>query len=733
MYNLSYCFCNGNQTAINLKNITIVLCSLFSLVLSAQEFNPKTINLSQNPEINDFSFLKEELKDVQVVMLGEKTHSDGNVFEMKTKIVQYLHQEMGFNTIAFESGIYDVWKAQEDINKGLKTKEVFVNSLFSIWAKRNEFQSFIDFYDLNKKDLKVFGFDYQITGNNGTVNLTKDIFEYAKRVNYKIKFKQEDFELLLESITNSGMFDEEDISYEQFKTELTSFKTKISQQNDSEEKFYWNQIVKSLLELGNDAISKEEISSTFNTTSFDNNRDNQMADNLLAYLKQNPEAKIICWGANAHFVNNMSSISEPILKEFVSMGSYIKEELKNKVYSLATVTAEDSIYLQNKWHKTPIKKHSFEYFLKENNTSPHIFISSNQSGIQILAWHRLFSPITFVESKLNELHDGYLYFRSVTPSTIIDSGEENKVSKTNDIHTVNLSEPKDDELKERELNEVVIYGKRTAYQVMKNVIESLGKNYPDNSFSSSMKTNIQAKVSTITYLDFDFIAEQYDLGYINHINRSTKNIKELRWNRKGDFLSESLREYHGLMYNCPIKYAPFLEKRKFKKFIFQIEETKMYNNEEVFVINFSSPRNHSTFTRRVFLSDYSGYLYVNKKDFAIVKIFENWSVTEFPEHFREGFNLKNSLSKYTSKEYKNESMLTDFTKIGEYYFIAQSTSVLSGNLYNNSSEKEEFEIIVNSNWKNFNIQNPTLIKSKEEEHSFEKVKYNVSFWNDFKF
>lgn len=42
------------------------------------------------------------------------------------------------------------------------------------------------------------------------------------------------------------------------KPELTSFKAKISQQKDSEEKFYWNQIVKSLLELGHDAISKEE-------------------------------------------------------------------------------------------------------------------------------------------------------------------------------------------------------------------------------------------------------------------------------------------------------------------------------------------------------------------------------------------------------------------------------------------------------------------------------------------
>lgn len=138
-----------------------------------------------------------------------------------------------------------------------------------------------------------------------------------------------------------------------------------------------------------------------------------MADNLLAYLKQNPEAKIICWEANAHFVNDMSSITEPKLKEFLPMGSYIKKELRNKVYSLAAITSEDSIYLQNKWHATPIKKHSFEYFLKEKNTSPHFCFSSNQSGMQILAWNRLFSPSTFVESKLNVLHDGYLYFRSV--------------------------------------------------------------------------------------------------------------------------------------------------------------------------------------------------------------------------------------------------------------------------------------------------------------------------------
>ena len=710
-----------------MKRITNFLFVLLWFGVTAQNFNPKTILVSENPSLEDFSFLKEELKDVQVVLLGESSHFDGNVFEMKTKMVQFLYQEMGFTTIAFESGIYDVWKAQKEIDKGADTKEALRNSLFSIWAKRNEFQSFIEFYDQNKKKLNLFGFDYQITGKTGPLDLSKDLFDYAKKINYKIKFKQEDFKLLLESITTSGMFDEEDISFNQFKSELSSLKNKISQQKESEEKFYWFQIVKSVLELGNDAMTKEEILSSFYSTAFDNNRDKQMADNLLAYLKQHPTAKIICWGANVHFANNVSSITEPIIKEFVPMGSYIKKELKNKMYSLANITAEDSILKQNKWYKTPIKKNSFEAYLQTINNSPHLFISSNQNEMQTKMSNRFFSPITFIDSKLNELHDGYFYYRKVTPSTLIEVSDENPISYQSTANN-NKTSNEEELPKETALNEVIVYGKRTAYQFIKKVIESLENNYPDYSFSSTMKTTIQSKVSDTTYLDLDFIADQYDLGYVNHVNRSSKKIKEIKWNLKGDFRTENLREYHGLIYNSPIKYAPFLKKGKFKKFIFQIEETKMHNNEEVYVISFSSPRNHSTFTRRVYLSNYSGYLYVNVNDYAVVKIFENWSVTEFPESFKEGYNLANSLSKYTSKEYVNESMLTDFTKIDGIYYITHSNSSLEGTIYGNQLPKKEFKTTVDSNWTNFNTTNPVQIKGKEEELLFDHVKFNKEFW-----
>lgn len=715
-----------------MKKSIFFLLLFVSTYLHSQEFTPEIFTLSENPQVEDFDFLKQELEGVQVVMLGENSHYDGNVFEIKTKIIQFLYKEMGFTTIAFESGIYDVRKAQQEIESGKNTKEALMNSLFSIWSKTNEFQSFIEFYDKNKSELNLFGFDCQITGSHNFSRLSQDLFEYAKKIKFNLKFNQDDFELLLESITSSGLFDEEDISYAQFKSSLTELNIKIEKQKESQEKFYWSQIIKNLLELGSDAIQNKDILSSFTVSASDNNRDKQMADNLLAYLKQNPEAKIICWGANVHFVNNMKSVKEAIVKDFIPMGSYVKSELNQKAYSLACVTASDSIFLQNKWYQTPIKSASFEYYLKKNN-APYSFISSNQKEMKKMMKNRFFSPITFVEGNLSELHDGYLFFKNVTQSTLIESEIQSDISRKEDYDLVeeelNYSNYSTSN-QSIQLDEVVIYGKRTPYSIMKQVIDSLDSNYPNNAFSSTMKTNVVMKIGGISILDFDFVANQYDLGYVNHTNRSSKSLQEIRWNIASDFQPESLREYHGLVYNSPIQYVPFLKKGKFKKFHFVLQATKIHNDEEVYVISFSSPREHSTFTRRVYLSQYSGYLYVNKKDLAVVKIIENWDVTDFPESFRQGYNFKNTLAIYTAKEYLQESNITEFRKIENHYFITTSENIIYGEIYNKEGNREKFSIFIDSYWSDFMISNPNKIKNKDEEHSFNKMKYNPEFWKN---
>ncbi|MEE1899987.1 erythromycin esterase family protein [Flavobacterium rakeshii] len=710
-----------------MKNILTIFLSLFYCTLFSQ--NLKMISLSENPSVEDFSFLKDELKNTQVVMLGEISHTDGNVFEMKTKIVEYLVHEMGYTTIAFEAGIYDLWNAEKQLKKGSKVKEVFDNSLFSIWSKAAEFQSFINFYETKKEQLKLFGFDYQITGINGTEHLVNELYNYCKINKLKIKLNQDDLILLLESITKSGMFDDEDITYNEYSDALTQLLIQINHNPINDEHFYWKQILKSLLALGENANNNIEILSTFNTTAMDNIRDRQMADNLLSYIKAYPNEKIICWGANQHFSNDISSIKTAILTDFIPMASYIKKELKNKLYSLAAITARDSVYLQHKWYKTPVQENSFEARLKQKKV-PHLFITSNQEAMNKQQYNRLFSPITFIEANLSELHDGYLYFDKASISTIIDDEQINITHNEQFIpenKTISLEQSLENNYT---LNEIIITGKQSPYGIIKKVIEKLGSNYPNTAFSSEFYTNVSSKIQDSEVLNFDFIANQYDRGYIGYDFRSTKKLKEIRWNIKTVFVPQSLREYHGLVYNSPIQYATFLKNRKFKKFDFILEETIFIDGEEVYVISFAISRNHSTYTRRVFLSNYSGLLYINKKDYAVLKITENWKVTEFPQSFREGYPLTGDYSKYIRKEYVNESTVTEFSKINGLYYITYTSNLIEGKIQDIQNNSLPFKIKTVSRWYNFELADP--VKIKKEEHSFEKVKYNKAIWDNFK-
>lgn len=717
-----------------MKKLFLFLNVLSFCSISAQNFNPKVINLPENVSVQDFSFLKEELKNTQVVMLGEISHFDGNVFEMKTKIVKYLHQELGYNTIAFESGVYDVWKAQKSINNNENTKLAFENSLFGIWSKKNEFKSFIEFYDTNKSNLKLFGFDNQITGKYGEKEIFIDLFEYCKQNQLTLDLNREDLELLFESMYSSGIFDEGDITYAQFKNSFHKLLTAIEQKPKTETNFYWTQIVRSLLSLGEQNHKKIRVLSTFGTTLEDNLRDKQMADNLLAYIKTHPNEKIICWGANQHFANDISSIKEPIINKFVPMGSYIKTALKEKMYSLAAITARDSIYLQEKWEKTPVDKLSFEYYLKNKNT-PHIFISSNQNEMEQTMLNRLFSPVTFIPARLDLLHDGYLYFNTVTQSTSISTNENEiiveipTVSPKKTEESIDIETPKN--TKDILIEEVAIagYSKNYPYKILKKTIENIKKNYPVKSFNSESYSNLHVKVQDTTYVNVDFIADQYDKGYLG-IYRSVIQLKEARWNIKNGYNPESLGNINNLNSN-PIMYAQFLNKRKLKKFEFKILNKGTYNNKEVFVIEFSTNRNHFSYTHRGFLSNYSGTLYINTDDYAIVKLIENWEVTEFPEDkmllLSEQYN-----NKFFKKVFTYETKETNYNISNNLYYLTYSKDNVTGNYFDANSKPYLFTNEFISFWSNFNDVNPKEISLKQEQNSLKKVSYNQPFWESYK-
>lgn len=83
-------------------------------------------------DYSDLSFLKPLLKDKTVVSLGENFHRVGEYASMKTRLVKYLHEELGFEVIAFESGLAEA-SVVNDVADELTAAEMMDNSIFDVW------------------------------------------------------------------------------------------------------------------------------------------------------------------------------------------------------------------------------------------------------------------------------------------------------------------------------------------------------------------------------------------------------------------------------------------------------------------------------------------------------------------------------------------------------------------------------------------------------------------------
>ncbi len=49
-----------------------------------------------NPDFSDLMPLKAAIGDARIVLLGEQSHGDGLIFLIKTRLIEFLHKEIGF-------------------------------------------------------------------------------------------------------------------------------------------------------------------------------------------------------------------------------------------------------------------------------------------------------------------------------------------------------------------------------------------------------------------------------------------------------------------------------------------------------------------------------------------------------------------------------------------------------------------------------------------------------------
>lgn len=305
----------------------IILSILASLISCSQEGS-----LDQNLKSLDnknYEGLDSYLKNRTVVGLGEVTHGDGQLFELKTDIIKHLHKDLGFEAVLMESDFLAVEKTLSALSTHSK-KNAANMGIQSTWANSKEYLSLLNYLETTAKKgdtLHFHGFDPQMTG---TESLSIHI---AQAQLIKNMISLEEYNNLISAIAILKDKKISTVTLDSLKNLKTSVnKIKKIKNKISPKTYQWlNNIEGNLkaiiyLKLA-PPVTPENIPKIFSHPNFLKSgsiRDSLMADNINFYLKK--YNKVIIWAANKHLQIRSD--------DKTWMGELLKNRLGDKYYSI---------------------------------------------------------------------------------------------------------------------------------------------------------------------------------------------------------------------------------------------------------------------------------------------------------------------------------------------------------------------------------------------------------------
>jgi len=340
----------------NMKKLVQSLCVLIFILNSCpsrgsgQEsgFNLKLLNRVTHRvstvedtlnEFADLGFLKKALKDTDIVFLGEQTHGDGTTFAAKSRLVRFLHEEMDFDVLAFESSITDCHLTWQEILAGADPMKVAGKSVFKFWAESKyttDLFAYIRDGAPTGDPLILAGFDIQPSGLLPGSERNDQIIKFltqgpesvrlerlprlAEYLNQPLRFFRSKADLDVDSVYRAALTAE-------FNLVARAWEQKPWSREEAPLYRFFVNTPRWLFFIWN-------LDFTQIDPAVANIRDEEMARNLI-WLKEQvyPDKKIIVWGASSHF-----GFNRDLLQPFdgmIPMGKYVKDRFGNRSYTIS--------------------------------------------------------------------------------------------------------------------------------------------------------------------------------------------------------------------------------------------------------------------------------------------------------------------------------------------------------------------------------------------------------------
>lgn len=165
--------------------LLLLLFCLSPAAAGANDSIPDVIKLhGVDPEDHRFDDLEafgEAVGNAQVVVLGEQTHGEGDVFSLKARLAEYLHEKKGFDVLLLESGLFDGETIEQQSLKGASVLKLAPGSLFFAYSETKQARAIFSYIDEQRKagtPLELATFDSQESGKLSQEKLVDSLGAY---------------------------------------------------------------------------------------------------------------------------------------------------------------------------------------------------------------------------------------------------------------------------------------------------------------------------------------------------------------------------------------------------------------------------------------------------------------------------------------------------------------------------------------------------------------------------